>query len=175
VECGVWRGGSSILAALTFQRLGDSDREYVLFDTFAGMTEPTEADGAEVRRRWEDQQDEGHNRWAYTSREEVEANLRGAGVDAEAVRLVEGPVEETIPAHAPERIAILRLDTDWYESTRHELVHLYDRLEPGGVLLIDDYGRWQGARRAVDEYFGARPEHIYLMRIDNTGRLVVKP
>jgi O-methyltransferase len=175
VECGVWRGGSSILAALTFQRLSDSNREYFLYDTFAGMTEPTAADGADVHRRWAGQQDEGHNRWAYASRDEVAANLRDAGVDLDAVRLVEGPVEETIPAHAPERIAILRLDTDWYESTKHELVHLYDRLEPGGVLLIDDYGHWQGARRAVDEYFDARPEHIYLMRIDNTGRLVLKP
>jgi O-methyltransferase len=175
VECGVWRGGSSILAALTFERLGDTGREYFLFDTFAGMTEPSEADGADVLRRWEDQQDEGHNRWAYASLEEVDANLRGAGLDPDAVRLVEGPVEETIPAHAPERIAILRLDTDWYESTKHELVHLYDRLEPGGVLLIDDYGHWQGARQAVDEYFAARPEPTYLMRIDNTGRLVLKP
>jgi O-methyltransferase len=175
VECGVWRGGSSILAALAFERLGDTNRELFLYDTFAGMTEPSEPDGSEVRARWDEQQEDGHNRWAYAGRDEVERNLREAGIDLERLHLVEGPVEETIPAAAPERIAILRLDTDWYESTRHELEHLYHRLEPGGVLLVDDYGRWQGARRAVDEFFASRPEHVYLMRIDNTGRLVLKP
>jgi hypothetical protein len=174
VECGVWRGGSTILAALAFERLGDTARELYLYDTFAGMTEPSEADGPEVRRRWEEQQEDGHNRWAYASRQEVAQNLEEAGIEASRAHLVEGPVEETIPAVAPDRIAILRLDTDWYESNLHELTHLYDRLEPGGVLLIDDYGRWQGARQAVDEFFGSRPESVYLTRIDNTGRMLVK-
>ena len=174
VECGVWRGGSTILAALAFERLGDRERELFLYDTFAGMTEPTEVDGDEVRRRWEEQQQEDHNRWAYASRDEVARNLDDAGIDSGRVHLVEGPVEETIPAAAPERIAVLRLDTDWYESTLHELTHLYDRLQPGGVLLIDDYGRWQGARRAVDEFFAARSENAYLIRIDNTGRMLLK-
>ena len=72
----------------------------------------------------------------------------------------------------PERIALLRIDTDWYESTRHELVHLYPRLSPGGVLIIDDYGHWQGARKAVDEYFQAG---LFLNHIDYTGRLAIKP
>ncbi|MBV1831309.1 hypothetical protein HNW77_11720 [Komagataeibacter sp. AV436] len=73
---------------------------------------------------------------------------------------------------APEKIAVLRLDTDWYESTRHELEHLYPRLVPGGVLIIDDYGYWAGARKAVDEYFSDKP--ILLNRLDNTGRIAVK-
>ena len=94
------------------------------------------------------------------------------GYPAERLHFVEGKVEDTIPEQAPERIALLRLDTDWYESTRHELEHLYPRLSPGGVLIIDDYGHWEGARQAVDEYFKGE---VYLHRIDYTGRLAIKP
>ena len=84
-------------------------------------------------------------------------------------------VEDTLPAAAPERIALLRLDTDWYASTRHELEQLYPRLAEGGVLIIDDYGHYEGARRAVDEYFERSRRPVLLNRIDFTGRLVVKP
>ena len=83
-------------------------------------------------------------------------------------------MEETIPGRAPERIALLRLDTDWYESTRHELEHLWERLEPGGVLIIDDYGHWAGAREAVDEFFAKRSDAPLLTRVDYTGRIGVK-
>jgi O-methyltransferase len=88
---------------------------------------------------------------------------------------VEGRVEETLPAEAPQGIALLRLDTDWYASTKHELVHLYPRLVSGGVLILDDYGYWQGARQAVDEYIGANDVHLLLNRIDHTARIAVKP
>ena len=90
------------------------------------------------------------------------------------VEFVQGRVENTLPAAAPPEIAVLRLDTDWYESTRHELEHLYPRLVDGGVLIVDDYGYWQGARQAVDEYFGETGEAILLNRIDDTGRIAVK-
>jgi O-methyltransferase len=89
-------------------------------------------------------------------------------------RLVKGKVEDTVPKNAPEKIALLRLDTDWYESTRHELVHLFPRLVPGGVLIIDDYGHWQGARKAVDEYIAGNQVKILLNRVDYTGRIGVK-
>jgi hypothetical protein len=87
---------------------------------------------------------------------------------------VKGKVEDTIPGHAPEQIAILRLDTDWYESTRHELEHLYPRLSSGGVLLLDDYGYWEGAREAVDEFLAQTGERLLLTRMAS-GRLAVKP
>ena len=174
-ECGVWRGGSSMLAALAFQAAGSDDREFFLYDTFAGMTEPTPVDGATASRRWRERQAEDHNEWAYAPHEEVARNLASTGLPADRFRLVKGPVEETIPGTVPERIALLRLDTDWYESTRHELLHLYDRLEPGGVLLIDDYGHWPGARRAVDEFIAERRLNLLLVRLDNTGRLALKP
>jgi hypothetical protein len=93
----------------------------------------------------------------------------------ERVHFIEAPVEESLPAHAPEQIALLRLDTDWYASTRHELEHLYPRLVPGGVLIIDDYGHWEGARRAADEYFGKIGEHLLLNRLDYAARIAVKP
>jgi O-methyltransferase len=83
-------------------------------------------------------------------------------------------VEDTIPNNIPEKIAILRLDTDWYESTRHELVHLFPRLSPYGVLIIDDYGCWQGAKKAVDEYISENNLRIFLSRIDSTGRIAIK-
>jgi hypothetical protein len=106
--------------------------------------------------------------------EDVTANVAAVGYPAELVKFVRGKVEDTIPVTAPESIAILRLDTDWYESTRHELEHLYPRLVPGGVLIIDDYGHWQGARRAVDEYLARLPEPLLLNRIDYTGRIAIK-
>ncbi|MDY7027807.1 MAG: TylF/MycF/NovP-related O-methyltransferase, partial [Spirochaetota bacterium] len=85
---------------------------------------------------------------------------------------VEGDVRETVPKYAPEQLSLLRLDTDWYESTAHELRYLYSRLNPGGVLLIDDYGHFTGARQAVDEFFRGSP--VFLHRDDYTGRSLVK-
>jgi O-methyltransferase len=96
------------------------------------------------------------------------------GYPRERVHLHPGLVEETIPEHAPERIALLRLDTDWYESTRHELEHLYDRVPSGGVVLLDDYGYWQGAREAVDEFLERSGERLLLAPM-GSGRLAVKP
>ena len=88
--------------------------------------------------------------------------------------MVPGLVEDTVPSQAPEVIALLRLDTDWYKSTWHELEHLYPRLSVGGVLIIDDYGHWEGARRAVDEFIEAKGLRLFLSRIDYTGRLAIK-
>jgi predicted O-methyltransferase YrrM len=104
----------------------------------------------------------------------VRETVARAGYPAERIHFVKGAVEETIPRTLPGPLALLRLDTDWYQSTRHELVHLYPLLAPGGVLIVDDYGHWQGAARAVDEYFAAHPPGPLLTRIDYTGRLAVK-
>jgi hypothetical protein len=184
LECGVWRGGSVLLMIRTLQRLGVSDRHVYLFDTFEGMTQPTEADTSEfdppALDTWETSRDEGRNAWdwAFTPEifgvEQVKEVLYATGYPKEQIHFVVGPVEETIPAGAPADIAVIRLDTDWYESTRHELLHLYPRLSEGGVLLIDDYGHWDGARRAVDEYFGAESPPLLLTRVDYTGRMGVK-
>lgn len=171
VECGVWRGGSSMAIALTLLKLGVSDRRLWLYDTFGTMPAPGEHDRDSAGRDvagWETTMlgDSG------LSLPEVRAALRSTGYADERIRYVPGLVEQTIPAEAPERIALLRLDTDWYSSTRYELEHLYPRLEPGGVLIVDDYGHLAGARKAVDDYFAHRP--VLLTRVDYTGRMAVK-
>jgi len=113
--------------------------------------------------------------WAMAPLDRVRRNVLATGYPAERVHFIQGKVEDTLPANAPDRIALLRLDTDWYESTHHELTHLYPRLSPGGVLIIDDYGHWQGSRLAVDEFFAARAYTPLLGRMDYTGRMMVKP
>lgn len=180
-ECGVWRGGSVLAMILTLQQLGAEDREVHLYDTFEGMTEPTEHDTSPFHppalelwesssgRPWKEFFDGRTN-----ARSAVHETLLQTGYPAELIKLVEGPVERTLPGAAPERLALLRLDTDWYESTLHELRHLYPRLVPGGVLIIDDYGHWEGCRRAVDEYFSTEAAPLLLNRIDYTGRIAVK-
>jgi hypothetical protein len=181
-ECGVWRGGSVMAMILTLQDLGVSDRDIYLFDTFEGMTAPTEHDSSrynpsapELLQRVE----QGDPSWAWLFHlemppfEVVRSTVLSTGYPADRVHFVKGPVEETLPAQAPDRLALLRLDTDWYESTRHELVHLYPRLSPRGVLIVDDYGHWEGCRRAVDEYFEAQAP-VLLSAVDYTCRIAVK-
>lgn len=180
VECGVWRGGSMMAAAMTFQRLSAPVRKLYLFDTFEGMPAPGDKDrsntGDLAREEFERRQRSADSSdWCYSSLEEVRANVRGTGYPESAVTLVKGKVEETLPGgYDGGPIALLRLDTDWYESTKHELHHLYPRLVPGGVLIIDDYGHWEGARLACDEYFATLKSPLLLHRIDYTARLAVK-
>lgn len=177
VECGVWRGGSMMAVAQTLLDLGDLRRLH-LFDTFDGMPPPAEIDrdrtGSAAADLMASSDKETSSVWARSPLDEVRRNLRGTGYPEELVQFVVGRVEETVPARAPDTIAILRLDTDWYESTRHELVHLFPRLSVGGVLIIDDYGHWEGARKAVDEYLAESGVRLLLNRIDVTGRIAVK-
>ena len=177
VECGVWRGGSMMLAALALMARGDSSRRLWLYDTFEGMSEPGAEDrsaSGETAAAQLARTPRGEGVWCEAGLADVQANLASTGYPRERVHFVQGKVEATIPATLPARIALLRLDTDWYESTRHELEHLYPLLSRHGVLIIDDYGHWQGARQAVDEYFAAQAEPVYLHRVDYTARLVIK-
>ena len=176
VECGVWRGGSMMAVALALLARGDTSRELYLYDTFEGMNEPSERDrsaSGESARAQLARTRKGEGVWCEAGLDDVQANLWSTGYPRERIHFVQGPVEAPLPATLPRRIALLRLDTDWYESTRHELQHLYPLLSPHGVLIVDDYGHWQGARAAVDEYFAAQP--VFLHRIDYTARLLVKP
>ena len=176
VECGVWRGGSVMLMALTLARLGDTSRTLWLYDTFTGMTLPGDADvqtmsGRSARDVLSEDERSGPF-WGIAARAVVEQNLERTGYPN--IRIIEGDVVATIPAAAPPQIALLRLDTDWYASTRHELEQLYPRITSGGVLIIDDYGYWSGARKATDEYFASLAARPLLHRIDYTGRMCVK-
>ncbi|TML68610.1 MAG: macrocin O-methyltransferase [Actinobacteria bacterium] len=165
VECGVWRGGSMMAVALTLRRLGVDDRDLYLYDTFEGMTEPGDEDVRHTGERAVDllADPRAHAQYkAAASLEEVREAVLGVGYPEARIHFVKGPVEQTLPERAPEGIALLRLDTDWYSSTKHELVHLYPRLAVGGALIVDDYAYWQGARRAVDEYIDKN--HLSLLR-----------
>ena len=166
-------------AALTFLKNDDTSRELFLYDTFEGMTPPTEQDvdcfGGKADQLLKQQsKNDPKSVWCVSRIDEVRKHMATTAYPMQKVHLIEGKVEETIPQKIPDKIALLRLDTDWYESTRHELVHLYPRLVSGGVLIIDDYGHWQGCRRAVDEYFSENDIHVLLNRIDYTGRICIK-
>jgi len=174
VECGVWRGGSMMAVAGTLRQRGDVGRDLYLFDTFAGMTEPSEHDGVAYKKYQQLKSRGTENVWCEASLDDVMANLRATGYPREKLHFIRGDVLETIPDQAPDRIALLRLDTDWYESTRHELIHLFDRLAPGGLLVLDDYGHWPGCKKAVDEFFAAHRISMFLSRVDYTGRIGVK-
>ncbi len=178
VECGVWRGGAMQAVAYALEKGGDTSRELYLYDTFEGMTPPTAEDvrfdGESAAKRLASHPKEGSAIWASASLEDVKAGFATVPYPADRVHFIKGPVESTIPEQAPQKIALLRLDTDWYESTAHELTHLYSRLVPGGVLILDDYDWWQGARQATDEFLKRTGEELLLIRT-GTGRIAVKP
>ncbi|OCP37484.1 TylF/MycF/NovP-related O-methyltransferase [Ensifer sp. LC163] len=174
VECGVWKGGSALLAAHAFHLFERSAREIWLYDTFEGMSEPTEVDvdvtGTTAKQYMDVYGDDG--KWCYAGLESVKSVFADEGLHT-GVNFIQGDVVETLKHQRPNSISILRLDTDWYESTRAELEYLYDLVVPGGVLIFDDYGHWRGSRQAVDEFFSSRTP-LYLQRIDPGVRLAIK-
>jgi O-methyltransferase len=174
VECGVWRGGSMMAAALTLLE-ENQIRDLYLFDTFTGMTEPKDNDvdyeGLAAKKIY-DETVVGEQKWCYAGLDDVRRNLLSTGYPEERLHFIAGDVLQTIPQDGLDEIAVLRLDTDWYESTLHELKQLYPKLNAGGILIIDDFGYWQGCRKAVQEYFG--DSGPFLSIIDHTARLAVK-
>lgn len=161
VECGVWRGGSCMLMALTLLKRGNTSRKIYMYDTFEGMSEPTSEDVNvynNVAQSWLQEQKRTNNYihgdtgWCQATIEDVENNMKKTQYPLNNIMFVKGKVEQTIPDTLPEKIALLRLDTDWYESTKHEMGYLYPQLVNDGVVLLDDYYYWIGSRKAVDEY-----------------------
>lgn len=181
VECGVWRGGSTMSALLTLLRLNEQHRRAFLFDTFEGMPPPGEEDkrydeqaADDLLKKNEISDNDGRNIWCFATLDDVRQNLRSTLYPSELIHFVQGKVEDTLPHDAIETISLLRLDTDWYESTKHELETLFDKVSVGGVIIIDDYGHWQGCKKAVDEFITSRKCKLFLNRIDYTGRLGIK-
>ena len=180
VECGVWKGGSAMMIAACLKSKGVLDRDIYLYDTFEGMSKPEDMDrshtGEDAQGQFDATSvDEDSSTWCYSSFDEVKRNMMSIGYPEERIHLIKGKVEESLPARIPAGpIALLRLDTDWYSSTKQELTHLYPMLVKRGVLIIDDFGHWEGARKAVMEYFDQHSVNMLLNRIDYTGRIGVK-
>lgn len=181
VECGVWRGGSAMAMALTLQAMRAAPRDIFLFDTFEGMTPPGPEDNlaSDGRSAAEIAQEKGGNpdHWivACAALEEVRTNMFSTGYPRERLHFVQGDVLRTLDQRDTGPLALIRLDTDWYESTKRELEVLFPRLVPGGVLIVDDYGSWQGARKATDDYIADKGLRLLLTRVDGSARLAVKP
>ena len=185
VESGVWRGGNVALCALTLLAGGDTTRDLYLFDTFdwswpdltqwdTKVGEGTAAQRnsvlAQRRNAPQDYLDA-----QGVSEAKVRDYIAATGYLPAKIHTIKGLVQDTIPAQAPDRIALLRLDTDMYESTYHELVHLYPRLVSGGILFVDDYPTERGCVKAVEQYFSEAGSRPFLSRIETQGRIAVKP
>ena len=168
-----------LLAAHALGHFGDMSRRLYLYDTFDGMPEPCDLDlrydGKPASPTWEHFRALGQ-RWCFGGTQDHVRNvLSTAGYPEDKFVFVKGMVEDTLPDTRPDTIAILRLETDLYSSTLHELVHLYPRLSVGGILIIDDYGLFLGARKATDQYFAELQVPVFLSRINESVRLLVKP
>jgi O-methyltransferase len=181
VECGVWRGGSSMMMALMLKERGESNRKLFLYDTFEGMSAPTEHDKtakgsihASAYLKKEKKKEHERSVWCYASIEDVQQNLQSTGYPQQNLFFIQGKVEDTLAHTVPGQLALLRLDTDWYESTRVELEVLYPLLVQKGILIIDDFGHWEGAKKAVVEYFDTNKTKPLFQRIDYTARMVIK-
>lgn len=178
VECGVWKGGSSMAAILTLSSLNHFDKKIYLYDTFEGMTQPTDIDmdinGEKAREILARSDYKTSCVWAVSKFDEVFENIKNINYPLDKIIFVKGSVESTIPQTIPKSISLLRLDTDWYESTFHELKYLYPLVSRNGIIIIDDYGHWRGSKIATDEYFENNEFSPFLNRIDYTGRLIVK-
>jgi hypothetical protein len=166
VECGCARGGSAALIALSLQQMGERRRLW-LFDTFEGLPAPTASDpDFEIAELFTGS--------CLGQLDEVRELFQRQGLTDE-VQFVKGLFEDTLPSSAIERIALLHIDGDWYESVRVCLETLYDKVVPGGIIQLDDYGYWKGARKAVDEFLAKRGMGGTLERVDYSGRSLRKP
>jgi hypothetical protein len=176
VECGVWRGGSAGIMAGVNLRRGRAPRTLWLYDSFEGIPQPRAEDGPEAAA-FADGMAAGD---LVTTNKLVAAEssvlqlLSILGFPREHTRIMKGWFQDTVPAEHPERIAVLRLDGDWYESTKVCLDHLYPRVVEGGVVIVDDYGDWEGCKKAVDEYFQQHGITAMLHHVDRTCRYFIK-
>ena len=179
VECGVGAGGSMMAVALTLLDEKHEDRRLLLYDTYAGMARPTDKDvsvfGKPATRKWEKKTVDGDCNWHNYPIEDVQANLASTNYPAQQMQFIKGLVQDTLPENDSDAIALLRLDTNLYESTTAECEHLFPKLQSGGVLIIDDYYRWLGQKDAVDEYLAKHAIPMLLMRIDDHAAMGIKP
>ncbi|MBI6118554.1 TylF/MycF/NovP-related O-methyltransferase [Salegentibacter maritimus] len=179
VECGVWKGGSIMAVLKILCKLNSFEREIYLYDTFEGMSEPTDKDesfrGESAINAYLSKNEVWKKIECLSQIEEVKKNVHSIGYPNSKIHFIEGKVEDTVPNDmTPDKISLLRLDTDWYESTLHEMEHLFPKLVTGGIIIIDDYGHWKGCREAVDGYISKYNINLFLIRVDYTCRIGVK-
>lgn len=183
VECGVWRGGSMLAVALALNSLEINSRNLYLYDTYQGMTPPTELDidlkGKSAQShlshsKISDSTSHQPGVIAFASLGDVMMGMSESKYPVQNIHYVQGDVATTLLEHKHKKIALLRLDTDWYESTKIELEELWDLLATGGVLILDDYDYWVGAKKAVDEFFSSRNMSPLMMKISAGGRVLIK-
>lgn len=166
VECGAARGGSAALLGLAIRDFGFPRRLWV-FDTFEGIPAPTAADpDYDIAVQYTGQ---------FRGELQAVADLMQRLGITEDVRLIKGRFEETLRSSNTGHIAVLHIDGDWYQSVRTCLDSLYDRVSSGGIIQIDDYGHWAGARKAVEEFLSERDLPVHLGYVDYTGRQFTKP
>ena len=175
VECGIWRGGNLFLAKkiqdLYYKNI--IKRTFYGYDTFEGMPEPSVYDGEKVVQIYKNFLKKGE-RWTEASLDDVENSIKKLFLSLDDFNLVKGKVEDTLinKKNLPSKISLLRLDTDFYESTKVELEILYPLLVQKGVLIIDDYGDFIGCRKAVDDYFFDK--NVLMISIDKSCRIIIK-
>jgi hypothetical protein len=164
VECGVWRGGSSIWAKALLEHHGVTDRVVWCCDSFEGMLKPDDTDLA-----IDPTSDFSDRTFIAVSQEQVAANFRRFGLLDDRVRFVKGWFSESLPKAPIERIAVLRMDADLYRSTMDTLTNLYRKVSPGGFVIVDDYWTWPGCKQAVDEYRATNGIASNIEKIDSSA------
>ena len=175
VECGVWRGGSMLTMLKTLKNCSELKRDIYLYDTYTGMSKPSKEDGNFAHKKFKElQTGEENSNWCYADLNDVKTTMNLCGYPKEKIHFVKGKIEDTLPNTIPDKIALLRLDMDWHDPTLHALTYLYPKVEPGGVIILDDYGHWEGCKLAVDRFLEENNINILLNRIDYTGRIGIK-
>ena len=180
VECGVWKGGSTKLIALTLILLNETTRKIYLYDTYSGMPPPTNKDvqisngikASDLSKRFNN--NKNNDIYCYASLKEVKKNLLSTDYPKKNIFFIKGKLEKTTPNKFHKNIALLHLDVDWYKPTYHGLLHLFPKLAKSGVIVFDDYGHWLGAKKAIEKYFIETGTKILLNRTDYTGRIGIK-
>lgn len=180
VECGTWRGG---LACLMLYKVLNNNKKIFIYDTFEGMTKPLDVDisfsGEEAIKTFEKKKNNSNDTsdWCNASLQEVENNLNKISDNYKKfTKLIKGKVEDTLldEKNLPEKISLIRLDTDWYESTKIELEIFYQKISKNGIIIVDDYYQWQGQKKAVDDFFTNKQNEVIIKKGQNTSLVIEK-